>query len=30
MRRSIKLDRTQALPVHTMHGGGLVSSARYR
>jgi hypothetical protein len=30
MRRSIQLDRAEALPVKTIHGSGLVYSARYR
>jgi hypothetical protein len=30
MRRSIQLDRTEALPVKTIHRSGLVYSARYR
>jgi hypothetical protein len=30
MRRSIQLDRTEALPVKTIHHSGLVHSARYR
>jgi hypothetical protein len=30
MRRSIQLDRTEALPVKTIYRSGLVHSARYR
>jgi hypothetical protein len=30
MRRSIQLDRTEALPVKTIHRSGLVYSTRYR
>jgi len=30
MRRSIQLDRTEALPVKTIHRSGLVYSGRYR
>jgi hypothetical protein len=30
MRRSIQLDRSEALPVKTIHRSGLVYFARYR
>jgi len=30
MRRAMQLDRTEALPVKTIHRSGLVYSARYR